>query len=848
MRKIFFISIALFTSLGINAITFDEAKKMVALKDGYIDFSPLNGELLTNEYLKNIFKFTNPESDTIKIVEEFFHRNPAGDLRTSDDTHFVNLLSPKGLGTLAAIIREYKNNGAARLTEKISTIFKSTSSDLFDQEFVEKKNKIWEEKNKERIKKEKKPTRNWIGSRLQDFNNALGSYIKNEGGDGFEFVKSLVLARAWKNPKVTEDVNSFFEGIEEELSRSTSEHISIREEMPEIAALSYNQLKENFLQSPETLLNKDRQALLFFSVSKFAKIPESIEYKEATVRGETFPNCGETSILGLFNFVRAHQLDGPEKFGDKEKNKEQLLKMFNISQEEFDEYLQTESRFPANDESQKEATRLAKFRAVDFFTKFSTTESQKKPEAHSAWANVISNLDGVEYRNYGNSNIAGEIAEEGKPIKSLNAIVKHLTGKETVEKFTEKINGLSYNEQAGGDSKKISLKSDSTMFTINVGEKHYKHSININLTGSVTIEQLFGQTDLKESKNLPFYLSRFISLTPFSRDAVTENQNLNHVISLIRSLPKNHDLIFKNFLFSSPSINDTAPITEFLLDSSSPNLLGLRKMDHPESYSQIVAHLLESTGTEFFTEKLTVELGKQIAHIVDKKNLLNFFATYVQVETPEQAISLVKKFLSKDELVAQFTNEVLLSYTMDFQKKFLPHIIGSFPTEEANEIKEKIETTTKTSPDYQIFMINNKDFEELLKDISEKIISNQMAEAKKSAPLKDSLPQQKIRDEQKERKQRIAEEKSAFGKLWGGLSGLVRGFFEPEEPTKKTTQRPAQQEQVARRAPSPQQPTLSPRNERTSPRQTTMTDQRPVSPIERRAVSPRAATPRTPHR
>ena len=120
--------------------------------------------------------------------------------------------------------------------------------------------------------------------------------------------------------------------------------------------------------------------------------------------------------------------------------------MFNISPEEFEEYQKTKLPFPPKDESKEEATRLAKFRAVDFFTEYPTTELQKSAGAHKRWAEVVSNLEGVEYRRGGESDvdnfaeIAGMDAEEGAP-NSLNAVIKHLTGKENIEELAKGIDG-----------------------------------------------------------------------------------------------------------------------------------------------------------------------------------------------------------------------------------------------------------------------------------------------------------------------------------------------------------------------------------------------------------------------
>ncbi|MBT4594683.1 hypothetical protein HOD08_02290 [bacterium] len=868
MRKIIFISVALFTSLGINSLTFDDVKKMInSLSDEYLSFSPLNGTLLVDTpYLNNILKNTNPKSSTSKIVKEFFSRDPAGELNLSSNTHFVSALSPKGLGVLAAITDGYKSPN--ELQEKIKSTFSLTNNDLFDKEFVEEKNKAWEKKNEDRKKMGLKTAPWWLDDHLRDFNILVKQHVNNKGQAGAKFVKSLVIARAWKHSKISEKVDDFFDGIKAGISPDPKKPVSLsedkpNEEMRRLNESSYEQLRKEFATAPEGFFSKDpnqtiaknRALLALFAGIKTVAAPEKLLYSKGEFRGEKYSNCAETAFMSLFNFVRAHTLGGQSKFSNNDENEKNLFRLFNVEPEEFYKYQEEKLLTPPADETKEEATKLAKFRAVAFFKKYPTTDSQKKAEAHDAWMNVVSNLNGVIYNNTNDdAEIPGESANKTHEPVSLSAVIKNLTGNETIKDFMDNIGGIEYQRLTAEDDPSIIsnqqmliFKTKEMTYKIEIGELHYLNEIGKNW--SVDTNKILKSSN-PGNEALPFFLAEF-TRPKIESSSKLENKNVEHQVSKVTKFAmqtefqSNRDQFFKKYLFASspPAFAVSNAVETFLGTNDNKQKVIGKTTDDPESFAQMVTFVDKERLQSLYglpDSPYDFKIAQQIAHTVPIDDRMQFLVKHTDgIDSKEKAVEIVKTSFSARELPSVLNNAVeeISNSNLHFYVKLFPEIVKSISERDQSIIKETMSMVTarasKENPKLHREMLKiQKRFETMPVDQSTQ--TREPTKKDVSAEMLDAV--KKLREKTASSETKTAAEKSKLADAWGKLKGFMSKLFGPkkikpvgfatvgtQQPTQKIAPRqPAQKPPVAPRqvwgADTEYRPTPQERTTATTPR------------------------------
>ena len=112
MRKIIFITAAIFLSLGIHPKDFDDINGMIVpICDECLDVSPLVGAtIVETPYVQRMLELGKQNSERSDLIKQFFFIPPDGELKVAEETHFTSHLSQKGLGVMAGILRNYEQN------------------------------------------------------------------------------------------------------------------------------------------------------------------------------------------------------------------------------------------------------------------------------------------------------------------------------------------------------------------------------------------------------------------------------------------------------------------------------------------------------------------------------------------------------------------------------------------------------------------------------------------------------------------------------------------------------------------------------------------------------------------
>ncbi|MBT4594684.1 hypothetical protein HOD08_02295 [bacterium] len=814
MRKIFFISVALFSSLGINSKDFDDINGMIVqISDECLDVSPLVGATIVEtpsvQRMLELGEQNSPRSDLIK---QFFFIPADGELKVADETHFTSLLSQKGLGVLTGILRNYEHNkdnekNVGALKKEITETFNKDATNLF--------------------------TKTHDGAALRKFNGALSQALEKDEGY-IKLAKKLVLARSWKTYNKLKDSDDFISGLEEKIVDSDGKpKVRIPDEKQTSQKFDYQNLRKLFLDLPGGVSSNDRLMLLLFAGRFSAATPETIPYKfKAQFRDKEVANCGETAILGLFNFIRSHRLGGADRFGGSS-DTENLFEIFGISKTKFEDFLESGKINPDLTETPEEAKKYAAFRAIAFFMMHPTTDSQKSDEAHTKWLHVVSNLPNIEYRKE-NAEMAGGI-EPGK-MSSVEKVVQILTQK-PIKELVE-TSGLSYSSNDGEKVRQFQIFSDDVTFELGIAPKHFTQTSYDN----IVVDALEILNGTNKSEFLPIWLAQYsqFGLARMNQpmdEKVIKTDQLAEVVRHFQKLPKGQqDEFFRDYLLSGFTMNTNNfgryGRLELLFQTGESNIIG-GNADNlnalADSYMFMNQHHLKREYAPL-TGQFSPEFAEKISHIFPNKKRMNFLVE--NVSDKKAANELVTKVFTEKELPDAISYGIKMAESPEDLVFFETTMRTALPKINNPKERQKIYDIVQLLISFTKSDINLNSSDEDLTDDEDSISEDDPTKAKKIEEATEGLKkklsayshlqkvglevEEQIILEQKEveatekRKAEEAEEKEKLGAILSMFKKAEHeaGMDEPRHP-KKTTKKQAKKRIKQQSA----APTTSPRKQ-----------------------------------
>jgi hypothetical protein len=420
--------------------------------------SPIFGALLwETDYIKNIYRIA-PESKTKKLVKElfFFHHDDVTFDVTSNPIKPACYFTPQIIGQLVGLITnfELKKIEKSDLEKNLASIFSSllfepqteTQPKTKKQQLELKKAVLIKIQNfyksiierQENIKTEldKNPKKNdakikkitaiikinrGIQNNPRTIINKERNKLVNTIIDAFSEEKTLYpeyntififLSFLWQKANSKQDFLDYFLSLYDTLKKPTNffkQNYNLEDASKQDDFKNAKYSKQEYDQFYDTTLDineYEKLAFLFIGFDAYKNtLPPHIEMKSSVLyKDQTFPDCGETSLLNLFNALFYYSDS----------------KIFDL----------------AIIEKLKPSERL-----LQFYKNHQTVEEMKNnDELHNNWALVVSELPGVAYgknicdimgglQNFGINNMS-------KTIENLFPEIKNIKeGQNSLEKF-----------------------------------------------------------------------------------------------------------------------------------------------------------------------------------------------------------------------------------------------------------------------------------------------------------------------------------------------------------------------------------------------------------------------------
>ncbi|MBF0363302.1 MAG: hypothetical protein HQK49_19930 [Oligoflexia bacterium] len=642
-------------------------------------------------------------SDLRTVVNELFHRIDNSFLPTKTGFRVGSYLHTELLGKISGFLENVKNTNTNDDTvkalakiifndEKVINDFKKNKEHLEEKistlvEIKKKKKSNNEKENEERIRTEKSLINDI--NRLLFFNGNLEqNYLEKRKDEQYhnnnlqkmanDLAKKLLMSKShpqlnnvltsylWHMAQKKEDYLAYYKGLATQLK-----NINLDDKGWLNESFSSEEAKEN----QGKLNSNDSYDKKVFKILYNNQKNAPLQYTgHTTFNGDTYPDCGETSLRNFFKIIL--------NFDDN----------YNI-------------KILDNMKPKKNKTNKIE-ELKEFFKKFNTSISQNDQNARDSWGKIVANLPGVIYaRNHNN-----ERSEIHAGSKNMLKAIKALLGLDEDEGMNwEKLMGFinEANEPKDRESREIKIIKSNIAEDFGSIEFSTKHEGNFNwkfeemhfTIDPASDKEKDPEEELNNSKETEKLLSDFINKKePLSITDVA----LLDLISLYPITDKKLEVQLEHMKKPTEKIKDLNSYVKNDLYILCLNKINNTVRDNKNVDIEKVLNNLEKSGITF-NNGLILALYKLTNSNQTSERIIQKYFTNTNPDYPKLVEELIKKRTARKAIV----EHILKNKGWEKHSKFVEQLIneGRPPVDHVDyEILEILKTNEDWKKDQKTFV------------------------------------------------------------------------------------------------------------------------------------------------